>query len=197
MSQLKSSARYLIPFILFLALSLFLLRGLYMDPRELPSALADKPLPAFELPVLGESGKTVKHSDLLGQPFLINVWATWCPTCYVEHPYLHQLAKEQQIRIIGLNYKDDEKKALGYLARLGNPYEVVVADTKGRLGIDLGVYGAPETFLVSAEGIILHRRAGEMNERFWQEEFVPLLARAGFRGVDTSVNASSIGEKTP
>ena len=197
MSQLKRSAWFAIPLLLFIALSLFLLRGLYMDPRELPSALADKPLPAFELPVLGEPGKTIKRSELLGKPFLVNVWATWCPTCYVEHPYLHKLAQEKGIRIIGLNYKDEEKKALGYLARLGNPYEVVIADAKGRLGIDLGVYGAPETFLVSADGVILHRRAGEMNEQFWQDEFVPLLSRAGFSPADVAKSAKSTGAKTP
>lgn len=168
-----------IPLALFLILALFLLRGLYMDPRELPSALEDKPLPDFTLPVLQQPEKMVSKQDLLGKPFLINIWATWCPTCYVEHPYLHTLAKEKGVRIIGLNYKDEREKALNYLDKLGDPYELVLVDQKGRLGIDLGVYGAPETFLVSADGVILHRHAGDMNERVWQKEFLPRLQPQG------------------
>ena len=168
-----------IPLALFLILALFLLRGLYMDPRELPSALEDKPLPEFALPVLQQPDRIVSKQDLLGKPFLINIWATWCPTCYVEHPYLHTLAKEKGVRIIGLNYKDEREKALNYLDKLGDPYELVLVDQKGRLGIDLGVYGAPETFLVSADGVILHRHAGDMNERVWQKEFLPRLQPQG------------------
>lgn len=175
MSDKRPGWMAVVPLAAFIVLSIFLWRGLYMDPRELPSVLENKPLPSFNLPVLQNKATIVSHTELIGKPFLINVWATWCPTCYVEHPYLHQLAEQKGVRIVGLNYKDDEKKALAYLDRLGNPYDLVLVDEKGRLGIDLGVYGAPETFLISAEGIILHRRAGEMNEKVWQTEFVPLL----------------------
>jgi cytochrome c biogenesis protein CcmG/thiol:disulfide interchange protein DsbE len=178
MSALKTSLKYAVPLLVFVLLSLFLLRGLYMDPQELPTALKDKPLPAFALPSLQEPQRIVQHSELLGTPFLINVFATWCPTCYVEHPYLHKLAREKGVRIVGLNYKDDAEKAKAYLARLGNPYETVLFDAKGRAGIELGIYGAPETFLVSADGRILHRRAGEMSEQSWEREFAPLLERA-------------------
>ncbi|MFN4290715.1 MAG: DsbE family thiol:disulfide interchange protein [Permianibacter sp.] len=171
--------RFLAPLLIFMGLLVLFFVGLGKDPTELPSVLTGKPMPAFQLPVLGEETRQLTQNDLRGKPYLLNVWATWCPTCYVEHPYLLELAKQNRIRLIGLNYKDDRNKALEYLARLGNPYETTLVDADGMLGIDLGVYGAPETFLVSAEGVILYRRAGDLNERIWQDEIVPLLARAG------------------
>lgn len=171
--------RFLAPLLIFIALLALFFLGLGKDPTELPSVLTGKPMPAFNLPVLGEENRLVNKEALQGKPYLLNVWATWCPTCYVEHPYLLELAQQNRIRLIGLNYKDEREKALQYLARLGNPYETVLVDADGMLGIDLGVYGAPETFLVSADGVILYRRAGDLNERIWQDEIVPLLAQAG------------------
>ncbi|HEX4909215.1 MAG TPA: DsbE family thiol:disulfide interchange protein [Permianibacter sp.] len=180
--SVKSSGlplRFLAPLLIFVALLALFFVGLGKDPTELPSVLTGKPMPAFQLPVLGEETRVLTQNDLRGKPYLLNVWATWCPTCYVEHPYLLELARQNRIRLIGLNYKDDRNKALQYLAKLGNPYETTLIDADGMLGIDLGVYGAPETFLVSADGVILYRRAGDLNERVWQDEIVPLLAQAG------------------
>lgn len=171
--------RYLAPLLIFALLVGVFWLGLGKDPTELPSALTGKPMPAFSLPVLGEEARQVSEQDLKGKPYLLNLWATWCPTCYVEHPYLLELAKQNRIRLIGLNYKDEREKALQYLSRLGNPYELTLVDADGMLGINLGAYGAPETFLVSADGVILYRRAGDLNERIWQDEIVPLLAQAG------------------
>lgn len=171
--------RFLAPLLIFVALLVLFFFGLGKDPTELPSALQGKTMPAFSLPVLGEETRLLTDADLKGKPYLLNVWATWCPTCYVEHPYLLSLAQQGRIRLIGMNYKDEREKALQYLTRMGNPYETVIADADGRLAIDLGVYGAPETFLVSADGVILYRRAGDVNERVWQDEIVPLLAQAG------------------
>lgn len=171
--------RYLVPLLIFALLVGVFWLGLGKDPTELPSALTGKPMPAFSLPVLGEEARQVSEQDLKGKPYLLNLWATWCPTCYVEHPYLLELAKQNRIRLIGLNYKDEREKALQYLSRLGNPYELTLVDADGMLGINLGAYGAPETFLVSADGVILYRRAGDLNERIWQDEIVPLLAQAG------------------
>lgn len=174
-----SPLRYLAPLLIFALLVGVFWLGLGKDPTELPSALTGKPMPAFSLPVLGEEARQVSEQDLKGKPYLLNLWATWCPTCYVEHPYLLELAKQNRIRLIGLNYKDEREKALQYLSRLGNPYELTLVDADGMLGINLGAYGAPETFLVSADGVILYRRAGDLNERIWQDEIVPLLAQAG------------------
>lgn len=174
-AQLKpSKAWWLLPLaLLALMLSLFV-SGLHNDPTALPSVKVGKQIPAFELPTLDDPSVLVTPQQLLGQAYLLNVWATWCPTCYVEHPYLLKLAQDQGVRIIGINYKDDAEKARAYLQKLGNPYAQVLQDS-GRFGIDLGVYGAPETFLISASGEILLRRAGDLNERVWQDEFLPLL----------------------
>lgn len=164
---------FLLPLLLFVLLVGLFLRGMQIDPHELPSQIIGREVPSFSLPSLHDANVTVTPATLTGKPYLLNVWATWCPTCYVEHPYLLQL-QQQGIRIIGINYKDDVEKAKSYLQRLGNPYEVVLID-EGRLGVDLGVYGAPETFLISADGKVLWRRAGDMNEHIWNTEFLPLM----------------------
>lgn len=146
------------------------------DPTLLESQLLNDPVPAFTLPTLDDPGKSFSAAALKGKVHLLNIWATWCPSCYAEHPMLLKLAKEQGISIIGVNYKDEREKALRYLAEQGNPYETVISDERGRLGIDLGVYGAPETFLVDADGIIRFRLVGVVDERTWSEQLAPRIA---------------------
>ena len=153
-------------------LALVLCRGLALDPRELPSALIDKPLPEFSLPSLGGEGP-LQREDVTGQVALFNVWATWCVSCRVEHPYLQQLADEG-VPIYGVNYKDEDNAALRWLAELGDPYVANIADHEGTLGLDLGVYGAPETYLVDAAGVIRYRHVGVVDERVWQQILQPM-----------------------
>jgi cytochrome c biogenesis protein CcmG/thiol:disulfide interchange protein DsbE len=154
-----------IPFIMFTLLGLLLWRGLYLDPKEIPSALVDKPFPEFSLPTLiGEELKT--QSSLQGQVTLVNVWGTWCISCKVEHPFLVELA-QQGVRIIGVNYKDDNDAAIKWLKDLGNPYEYSVDDVDGTLSMDLGVTGAPETFFVDVNGVIRHKHQGVITQGTW------------------------------
>lgn len=145
------------------------------DPHRLPSALLDKPFPEFSATVLGEPGRTVSRRDLLGSPVLVNVWATWCPTCKAEHEELMQINALTDLRLVGVNYKDDARKALRWLADFGDPYEFVLEDVDGSLGVELGVYGAPESFLLDADGRIIYKRVGEINPRIWRDEIAPLL----------------------
>lgn len=172
---MKKSLAFGLPFLIFAALCVLLWKGLSMDPSLLPSELVNEPVPAFSLTSLSEPDKTLTTDMLKGQVTLLNVWATWCPSCYAEHPMLLKLAKEKGVRIVGINYKDERTKALEYLAQQGNPYEAVIFDERGRLGIDLGVYGAPETFLVDAQGVIRYRLVGVIDERVWQQELEPRL----------------------
>ncbi|HBO3196737.1 TPA: DsbE family thiol:disulfide interchange protein [Pseudomonas aeruginosa] len=161
----------LLPLVLFLGVSVFLYRGLFLNPQELPSALIDKPLPAFSLPDLKNEQRLISEKDLKG-PALINVWATWCPTCQAEHQMLNRLAKASVV-IHGVNYKDDGAAARQWLQDYLDPYQVNVADPQGSLGINLGVYGAPETFLIDAQGIIRHKYVGAIDEKVWREELAP------------------------
>jgi cytochrome c biogenesis protein CcmG/thiol:disulfide interchange protein DsbE len=161
-----------IPLGLFTVLALFLFRGLSLDPQDMPSALIDRPLPEFQLPALGQE-RILARADLVGQPALLNVWATWCVACRVEHPYLQQLA-DAGVPIFGLNYKDEDGAALRWLQELGNPYLATVADHEGSLGVDLGVYGAPETYLLDADGVIRYRHVGVVDERVWETILQPL-----------------------
>jgi len=131
-------------------------------------------VPVFKLESLDQPGKTFDQSVLTdGKPLLLNVWATWCPTCRAEHQYLNTLATKG-VRVVGLNYKDDRQKAINWLNTLGNPYALSLYDGDGMLGLDLGVYGAPETFLIDGHGIIRYRHAGDLNERVWNDEVKPL-----------------------
>ncbi|MDR9828181.1 DsbE family thiol:disulfide interchange protein [Vibrio sp. FNV 38] len=143
------------------------------DPTKLESVLIGKSVPEFYLEDLVQEGKQYDQSIFIGQPLLLNVWATWCPTCYAEHTFLNQLSDEG-VRIIGLNYKDDRNKAIGWLRDLGNPYVTSLFDGRGMLGLDLGVYGAPETFLIDSEGVIRYRHVGDVNARNWQEKLGPM-----------------------
>jgi len=146
------------------------------DPKLLPSALMDKPFPAFDMPLLAGDGRRATRGDLLGEVRLVNVWATWCPTCLAEHAELLRIRAETGLSIIGINYKDDPALAREWLARHGDPYDYNIIDAVGDLGVDLGVYGAPETFLVDATGVIRHKRVGDVNVEVWREEFAPKLA---------------------
>ena len=154
-----------LPLLVFAALAVLLFRGLSLDPTDIPSALVDQPMPAFESTLLG-SGQRVTQEEFTGKPRLLNVWGTWCPTCIAEHPYLMDLAASGVI-ISGLNYKDEDELALSWLARLGDPYDMVIKDPEGDIGLNLGVYGAPETYVIDASGIIRYRHVGEVNSRVW------------------------------
>ncbi|PWB30096.1 DsbE family thiol:disulfide interchange protein [Pseudomonas sp. SDI] len=161
-----------LPLAVFLLVAVFLYRGLYLDPAELPSAMIGKPFPSFSLPSV-QGDRTLTQADLEGKPALVNVWGTWCVSCRVEHPVLNKLA-EQGVRIYGVNYKDDNAAALKWLAEFHNPYQLDVRDEQGTLGLDLGVYGAPETFFIDAKGVIRHKYVGVIDETVWREKLAPI-----------------------
>ena len=167
----------LLPVIIFLALGLLLAVGLKIADHktEIPSPLIGKKMPEFALPVLGEEGRTVSDKDLVGKPFLLNVWASWCPTCRYEHPVITDLAKSGAVRVIGLNYRDEAADAQQWLRRFGNPYEFSLADVSGRTGIDFGVYAAPESFLVDAEGNVVFKQIGAMTHEVIEQEILPRI----------------------
>ncbi|TNE76060.1 MAG: DsbE family thiol:disulfide interchange protein [Gammaproteobacteria bacterium] len=169
MSRLK----LFIPLLVFIVLAIFLLNGLERDPNAMPSALIDRPVPAFSLPVLGDEQRVESEALFQGRPALLNVWATWCISCRVEHPYLNKLSK-QGVRIVGLNYKDDSAEAMKWLDEKGDPYELSVVDARGRLGLDLGVFGAPETYVVDASGTIRYKHVGVVDDRVWQQKILPI-----------------------
>jgi len=159
-----------IPLVLFFALGVLLWRGLQLDPTELPSALIDKPMPAFNLASLDDPNKVLTEKDLqFGEPVLLNVWATWCPSCKAEHAQLNRIAEQEGVKIIGVNYKDDRAKAKVWLQKYLNPYVVNVYDDKGSLGLDLGVYGAPETYVLDKDGVIRYKHVGVVDEKVWQQ----------------------------
>jgi cytochrome c biogenesis protein CcmG/thiol:disulfide interchange protein DsbE len=149
------------------------------DRHILPSALLNKPFPEFTAPELANPNRMLSRADVVGRPVLVNVWATWCPTCKAEHEELMRIKAISDVAMIGVNYKDDRAKALRWLAEFGNPYEHVVMDLDGGLGVDLGVYGAPETFLLDASGQIIYKRVGEVNRHIWLTELAPRLVALG------------------
>ena len=165
----------LLPVILFLALGILLAVGLKIADHktEIPSPLIGKPMPAFTLPVLGQPENMIGHEELIGTPFLLNVWASWCVTCRVEHPVIEELARSGLIRVVGLNYRDEEADAQAWLARFGNPYDLNIADLEGRTAIDFGVYAAPESFLVDPEGTIVFKQIGAVTPEVIETEIVP------------------------
>ncbi|MBI5040429.1 MAG: DsbE family thiol:disulfide interchange protein [Gammaproteobacteria bacterium] len=156
--------RYLLPLGIFGVLVALLFVGLHLDPREVPSPLIDKPAPAFLLPQLHEPNKTLSRQDLLGKVYLLNVWASWCASCRDEQPVLMQFAQTRQVEMYGLNYKDQRDDALRWLEMFGNPYVASVSDTDGRVGIDWGVYGVPETFLIDRSGTIRYKHIGPVSQ---------------------------------
>lgn len=164
----------IVPIVFFLLLSFFLWRGLSLDPHDLPSVQVGRTLPAFTLPQLHNPDQGFASTQLHGQVVLLNVWASWCSACVEEQVFLMQLAA-QGISIYGLNYKDKSVDAVQWLQQWGNPYKVTMQDESGTVAIDLGVYGAPETFLIDKQGIIRYRHAGILSQEVWLKEVVPLM----------------------
>jgi cytochrome c biogenesis protein CcmG/thiol:disulfide interchange protein DsbE len=160
---------------IFVGLIVLLAIGLRLNPREVPSPLIGKPAPAFELPLLNAPGKRFSEKDMLGQVWIMNVWASWCPPCLAEHPVVTQLARSGLAPLVGLNYKDERKDALPWLARNGNPYQLIAFDADGRIGIDYGVYGVPETYIIDRKGIIRYKHIGPLTADVVREKLQPLV----------------------
>jgi cytochrome c biogenesis protein CcmG/thiol:disulfide interchange protein DsbE len=170
-------ARYLIPLGIFGALVALLFVGLGLNPREVPSPLIDKPAPAFTLPQLQDTSKKLSRQDLLGKVYLLNVWASWCVSCRDEQPILTGFARSKQVELYGLNYKDQREDALRWLQMFGNPYVISVADIDGRVGIDWGVYGVPETFVVDRGGVIRYKHIGPVTQNDLENKIMPVVRK--------------------
>ncbi|MEP7329486.1 MAG: DsbE family thiol:disulfide interchange protein [Betaproteobacteria bacterium] len=169
------SLRLLVPLVIFVVIAGFLYVGLGRDPREVPSPLVGKPAPAFTLAQLHDPGQKLSTADMKGQVWLLNVWASWCVSCRVEHPLLVQLAQAKVVPVIGLNYKDKVPEGLAWLAQNGDPYKLSVVDADGRVGIDWGVYGVPETFVVDKNGVIRYKHIGPVTAEALQQTILPLV----------------------
>ena len=172
---------FALPVLAFVAVAAFLLVGLFREPQKIPSPLIDKPAPAFDLPLLPTREAAAEgrfaSSQLAGKPYVLNVWASWCAPCLQEHPLFVDLAKQKRITLIGIDYKDDPTQARNWLARHGNPYDVVAADRDGRVAIEWGVYGVPETFVVDAQGKIRYKHIGPLSAEALQQTILPLVRR--------------------
>lgn len=167
--------RFALPLIILLLLVALLAAGLTRNPRVVPSPLVGKPAPEFTLTVLGDSSRQFRPSDMRGKPWIMNVWASWCVSCREEHPVLMQIADSGRISIIGLNYKDSTSSARQWLYREGDPYKISVVDPDGMVGIDYGVYGVPETYLVDASGIVRYKSVGPLTTAEWSGKLLPML----------------------
>lgn len=174
-SEPKSSLRFVLPLGIFAVLAGFLFVGLGLNPREVPSPFIGKPAPSFQLAQLAQPEQKFSPQQMQGQVWLLNVWASWCVACRIEHPLLVDLAKKDVIPIIGLNYKDKPDAALGWLGRFGDPYKLSIVDSDGRVGIDYGVYGVPETFLIDKAGVIRFKQIGPITEEAWRDKILPLV----------------------
>ena len=169
-------SRYLWPLGIFLVLVVFLGKGLTLDPREVPSPLVGKAAPPFELPQLHEPNRKFSPAEMKGRVWLLNVWASWCVSCRDEHPVLVELSRTKVVPIYGLDYKDSRDDALRWLKQFGDPYDISVADNDGRIGIDYGVYGVPETYLIDKAGTIRYKHIGPINQEALQKTILPLIA---------------------
>lgn len=167
--------RFLLPLVVFIVLAIFLGIGLNLKPKEIPSPLIDKPAPAFRVPQLHEGSKTISNEDMRGKVWLLNVWASWCVSCREEHPLLVEFARQNMVPIYGLNYKDKREDAMAWLAGMGNPYVVSAYDREGNVGIDYGVYGVPETFVVDKLGIIRYKQIGPVTPEALRDKIIPLV----------------------
>ncbi len=173
-----SLSRWLVaglPIVGFIGLALVLMSGIGKDPSILPSMLIGKQAPEFELPLLYEPEQIVSKQDLLGQQYFINVWGSWCPTCQYEHPFIEQMSNEMNLTVVGLNWKDTRDEATRWLKQFGNPYETILFDDIGTTGIDFGVAAAPETFLISADGTVLAKYAGQLTPEVFDTTFADML----------------------
>lgn len=170
-----SMARFLWPLGLFLVLAAFLAVGLKLDPKEVPSPLIGKPAPGFTATALAQPDRTLRKEDLQGKVWLLNVWASWCGACRDEHPVLVEFSRKGMVPVYGLNYKDQRKDGLGWLAKFGNPYTDSLFDPEGRIGIDYGVYGVPETFVVDKQGVIRYKHIGPITPQVLRDKIEPLV----------------------
>ena len=168
--------RVVLPLVFFLTIVVFLALGLDRDPRLVPSPLIGRPAPSFSLSALRDAERQLTLAQLKGRPVLLNVWATWCAACRAEHPFLMELARRGEIEIYGLNYKDDRQAAIAWLGQLGDPYKANIYDPEGVLALDLGVYGAPETFVLNASGVITYKHIGPLTPEVWREQVTPHLS---------------------
>ena len=171
--------KFLIPLAIFLVLGGFFAAGLYQnhDPHEVPSPLIDKPAPEFALTRLDQPGQTIRRADMLGKVWMLNVWASWCESCRDEHPYLVEFARLKALPIYGLDYKDQREPAQAWLAERGNPYDASLFDANGRVGIDFGVYGVPETFVIDKQGVIRYKKIGALTPEVLNDTVLPLLRK--------------------
>ena len=169
--------RYVVPVAIFGVLVAVLAIGLRLDPRYVPSPLINKPAPEFSLETLQDPAAKRSKQDLLGRPVLLNIFASWCSACRVEHPLLLELAQREQVEIIGVDYKDAREDGLAWLKTHGNPYREVLFDPAGKLGLDLGVYGVPETFVLDRKGVIRFKQVGPITPEAWRNDLKPLLAK--------------------
>ena len=169
-------SRYILPVVGVLVLIPFLMIGLTKDPSKLPSPFLGKPAPAFDLPSLTDPEQRVGSASYVGKMVLVNIWATWCVGCRQEHEFLNRLSEQDVIPIYGINWRDNHGDASRWLQQLGNPYVASAYDGDGRIGIEWGAYGAPETFLINADGIVLYKHLGPLNAAIWQNLFEPLIA---------------------
>ena len=168
-----------IPLLLFAVLVGFFAKGLFLNPREVPSPFIGKPAPAFSLPVVGAAERSFSPEEMKGKVWLLNVWAPWCVSCRQEHPVLMSLARERAVPIVGLNWKDKDREAERLLAQHGNPYIAVPDDLSGRTGIDYGVTGTPETYLIDQAGVIRMKHVGPITPEVWEKKFEPKLKELG------------------
>ena len=174
--------RFLLPLGIFVVLVGFLLVGLNLNPRQVPSPLIGKPAPEFQLQQLHQAEQTLTSKDNLGKVWLLNVWASWCVSCREEHPLLVELAKSGIVPVYGLNYKDQREDALRWLKQFGDPYTVSIVDPEGRTGIDYGVYGVPETYVIDKKGVIRYKQIGPVTVDALQTKILPLVKELELQG---------------
>jgi cytochrome c biogenesis protein CcmG/thiol:disulfide interchange protein DsbE len=169
--------KYVIPLAVFLALAVFFAVGLTRDPRMVPSPYIDKPAPGFKLQQLHQPARVFTPEEMKGKVWMLNVWASWCASCRIEHPLLVDMARKKVVPIVGLNYKDRREDATAWLQKFGDPYELSAWDFEGRVGIDYGVYGAPETFLIDKQGVIRHKQIGPITPEALEKTILPLIKK--------------------
>jgi cytochrome c biogenesis protein CcmG/thiol:disulfide interchange protein DsbE len=169
--------KYVVPLVLFVALAAFLAVGLTRDPREVPSPFIGKPAPAFRIARLHQPDRQFSPEDMKGKVWLLNVWASWCVSCRVEHPLLVEMSKRNDVPIVGLDYKDERDKGLEWLNRMGDPYSLSAFDVEGTVGIDYGVYGVPETFVIDKQGVIRYKQIGPITPEALEQKILPLIRK--------------------